>query len=120
MSNVTSASGLPPPPGLYTDLLAQKWPASIAVLLASLLALFVKSTWQPAWPKGAPKLIRNWPVVGAVQMFGRRKDFFREACSRSPTGNFSIYVGKYQVVGLTGPEARKTFFESRSLNMSAG
>lgn len=120
MANATSAWDLSPLPSLSTDFLAQKWPTSIAVLAVSLLALFIKSTWQPAWPEGAPKLLREWPIVGAVQLFGQRKTFFLDACSRSPTGNFGIYVGKYQVVGLSGLEARKTFFETKALNMTAG
>lgn len=120
MANATSASDLSSLPSLATYLHAQKWSASIAVLLVSLLALFIKSTWQPAWPKGAPKLIRHWPIVGAVQLFGQRRTFFRETSNRSPTGHFSIYVGKHQVVGLTGLEARKTFFETKALNMSKG
>lgn len=120
MANVTSTAGLPGLAGLPSQLSSQKWPASVAILVLSLVALFIKATWQPAYPKGAPTLVKEWPIFGALRLFNERKSFYLDASSRSLTGNFSTYVGKYQVLGLSGPEARKLFFESRALNMSAG
>ncbi|GLB20947.1 hypothetical protein AtubIFM61612_010895 [Aspergillus tubingensis] len=38
----------------------------------------------------------------------------------SPTGNYSFYLGRDRVVGLSGPQGRKTFFESRELDLDAG
>lgn len=117
MANVTSAAGLS---GLPLEFLNHKWPASVAVLVFSLIALFVKATWQPSYPKGAPTVVREWPIFGALRLFNERKSFYVEASGRSSTGNFSTYVGKYQVLGLSGSEARKLFFESRALSMSEG
>ncbi|OJZ83139.1 hypothetical protein ASPFODRAFT_194566 [Aspergillus luchuensis CBS 106.47] len=38
----------------------------------------------------------------------------------SPTGNYSFYLGRDRVVGLSGPQGRKTFFESCDLDLDAG
>ncbi|GLA63796.1 hypothetical protein AtubIFM56815_004142 [Aspergillus tubingensis] len=38
----------------------------------------------------------------------------------SPTGNYSFYLGRDRVVGLSGPQGRRTFFESRDLDLDAG
>lgn len=117
MANMTSASGLS---GLPSDLVLQKWPTSIGVLLISLLAIFLKVTWQPAFPKAAPKLIREWPILGALRLYGKRKAFFDEAVGRTTTGNFSTYMGKFQVIGLSGLEARQCFFENRDFSINEG
>lgn len=120
MANVTSAPVLSGLSASVADLSGHRWSTSFAVVVVSLLALFIKTTWQPAWPRGTPKLTREWPIVGALGFFTRRKTFFEEAVRQSPTTNFSTYVGKYQVVGLSGPEARKVFFENKDLGFNEG
>ncbi|KAF3771184.1 cytochrome P450 [Cryphonectria parasitica EP155] len=117
MANLT---GLSSQTGFPLDLAVQKWQASISVVLISLFALFLKITWQPAFPKSAPKLVREWPILGALALYGRRKAFFDKAVSKSPSGNFSTYMGKFQVVGVSGPEARQSFFDSKDLSMNEG
>ncbi|KAK7741914.1 hypothetical protein SLS62_010891 [Diatrype stigma] len=99
------------------------WPASVwAVLLAGLATLAVQVFWRPSIPKNAPKWFRegDWPIAGALRFYSARSDFFRNAMKHSPTGNFSFYIGKKQVVGLSGPEGRKVFFENRELGFSEG
>lgn len=120
MANVTSSPVLSGLSGLSADFSNHRWSTTIAVLVVSLLALFITTTWQPAWPKGTPKLTRQWPIVGSWRFFVERKTFFYEAVKQSPTKSFSTYVGKYQVVGLSGLEGRKTFFESKDFGFTEG
>lgn len=99
------------------------WPASLwAVLLAGLATLVVQALRRPSMPKNAPKWWRegDWPIAGALRFYSARSDFFRSAMKHSPTGNFSFYVGKKQIVGLSGPEGRKVFFENRDLGFTEG
>lgn len=44
----------------------------------------------------------------------------REGTAKSPTGIFSFFVGKKHVVSVSGEVGRKTFYESKDLNLSAG
>lgn len=118
MANVsTSTLSLP---DLQLSVFYQNWPASVGVLVISLLAIFIKATWQPAYPKDAPKVVSEWPILGALRLYKDRRDFFLEAANRTNTGNFSTYVGKHQIVGVKGPEARKSFFEAKELDMTEG
>jgi hypothetical protein len=58
--------------------------------------------------------------LGALSFFTSRWDFYKQAISESVSGNFSFYLGKYFVVGLSGQDARRVFFENRSLNLTEG
>lgn len=99
----------------------QNWPATIYILLLSVLAVFIKIQWQPSFPKNAPKQIKEgYPLLGALRLFTSRGDFYKDALTRSDTGNFSVHFGKHQLVGMSGVEGRKTFFDSKDLNMSEG
>lgn len=72
-------------------------------------------------PKRTPNPIsKNYPVVGAFDFFNNRWDFFRQAISQSPNGNFSFHLGKIPVVGLSGLEARRIFFETKDLSFNGG
>jgi hypothetical protein len=107
-------------PDWLTYLPSSKLAAVISIGFFSLLAILIKSTWQPAFPEGAPKLIRGWPIFGALQLFGARKTFLIDSARQSPTGNISTYIGKYQVIGLSGAGARKFNFESKGLSLIEG
>ncbi|GAW15805.1 hypothetical protein ANO14919_052270 [Xylariales sp. No.14919] len=105
---------------LSATLQPQEWPATLWVaLLTTAIAVLFQVFRRPAFPKNAPKWYKkgDWPIVGAVEFYyGRRADFTREALRDSKTGNFSFYIGKKQLVGVSGPEGRKLFFESKDLN----
>ncbi|KAI1353474.1 cytochrome P450 [Xylaria sp. FL0043] len=63
----------------------------------------------------------DWPILrSAVWFFRRRGDFLVEGIRASATGNFSFYVGQKHVVCISGFQGRKTFFESKDLNLAAG
>lgn len=107
--------------GFASALSYQNWPASISILLLSVLALFIKIQWQPSFPKTAPKQIKEgYPLLGALRLFTRRADFYKDGLSHTNSGNFSFYFGKHRLVGMSGAEGRKTFFDSKDLNMSEG
>ncbi|KAI0878743.1 cytochrome P450 6A1 [Hypoxylon argillaceum] len=105
---------------LSTALRPLEWSATVWVLLLTTVAtLLSRVFWRPAFPKNAPKWYKkgDWPILGALEFYyGRRADFTREALQASKTGNFSFYIGKKQLVGISGAEGRKLFFESKDLN----
>lgn len=100
----------------------QNWPASIYILLITGLATLIASVVRrPSFPKSAPKLVRGgYPILGMLRFFSDRRNFFNEAIRVNRSGNFSFYFGKHQIVGLSGLAGRRTFFESKELNMSEG
>lgn len=83
--------------------------------------LYLLYFFRPNFPKQAPKLVSDsLPIVGSLNFFTQRWDFFQSAASHSPTGQFSFYAGRYPVIGLSGDEGRKVFFESKVLNFTEG
>ncbi len=49
----------------------------------------------------------------------RSRDFWKNSVKESKTGNFSFWVGKYHVVGLSGEANRKMFFDDHRLDFVA-
>lgn len=110
----------------FQDLIIQgqdvKWINSAWVLIVTLFtALLLYSTRQAPFPNSAPTLLSgNLPVVGAFRFFVSRATFLKDGAANSKTGNFSFYVGKHQVVGLSGLEGRKIFYDSKELSSHQG
>ena len=91
--------------------------ALFVVLASGLVYLFQK----PALPKNAPPLTSEaWPILGSLQFFTERWDFFHRAILRSRTGNFSFYAGQWPVVALAGDQGRRVFFEDKRLGFAEG
>lgn len=61
-------------------------------------------------------MANNW--VHAV--LHQRSDFFQRQMAHSPTGNFSFYAGDKPVIGMSGDEPRRLFFESKHLGFTEG
>lgn len=99
-----------------------KWINSAWVLTITLfIALLFYSIRQAPFPDSAPSLLSgNLPIVGAVRFFVSRATFLKDGAANSKTGNFSFYVGKHQVVGLSGLEGRKVFYDSKELSSHQG
>ena len=101
----------------------QSWPSSIWIaLITTAVTLVFRLVRRPSVSSKAPKWWKghDWPFVGSILFFRERFVFFQEAVRNSPTGQFSFFVGKKHVVGLSGPEGRKTFFDSKDLSFGDG
>lgn len=98
----------------------------IYLLFAALIILlchkgYTKLLSRPALHPKAPPLTKGvYPIIGAPGFFTRRWDFFREAARASPTGNFSFFVGRKPVVGLTSEASRQIFFDNRHFGFAEG
>ena len=57
-----------------------------------------------------------FPIIGAYTFFVRRWDWFQAEVARSKNGLFSFYAGNKLIIGISGEEARKIFFESKGLD----
>lgn len=76
---------------------------------------------RPPFPSKVPKLSNeNYPIVGAIRFFYARWDFFKDARTKTDTGNFTFHIGKYPIVGMSGDVGRQVFFGSSSLSMTEG
>lgn len=93
-----------------------------ALLVAATLVFGHYLVSRPSFPDNAPKYWKpdTWPIVGAWRFFSHRHDMYRDAQNSSPTGHFSFHIGKRPIIGLSGLEGRKTFFESRDLDINEG
>ncbi|GCB19961.1 berbamunine synthase [Aspergillus awamori] len=76
--------------------------------------------WKRPFPANAPTFVPGYPVVGALQFFHDRKRFCDSSRAASSTGSYSYYLGQHRVVGLCGPQGRKTFFEGEYLDVDQG
>ena len=89
----------------------------VLVLITAVLYLFDK----PPFPKNAPPKARDsYPLIGSLQFFTQRWDFYRRSMANSPSGNFSFYAGQWPVIAIGSDEGRKVFFESKELNFMEG
>ena len=79
--------------------------------------LFSRASFPPKAPRVAH---HNYPVVGALGFFTERWTFCQRAIADSPTGNFSFHVGKNPIIGVSGEEGRKVFFDNRELSLAEG
>lgn len=95
---------------------------SIALLCTAILATaFFYLFKRPSLPNNAPPLAtESWPIIGSMQFFTERWDFFQRQMAHSPTGNFSFYAGDKIVVALSGEESRRIFFEHKHLGLGEG
>ncbi|GFN21569.1 cytochrome P450 [Aspergillus tubingensis] len=84
------------------------------------VAQCIRLLWKRPFPSNAPKFVAGYPLVGALQFVNDREGFCHRSKMASPTGNYSFYLGRDRVVGLSGPQGRRTFFESRDLDLDAG
>jgi hypothetical protein len=90
---------------------------AIAVLGSALVYLFSR----PAFGKGAPALTQEaFPIIGSLQFFTQRWDWWQKAKAHSGTSNFSFYAGQHPVVAVSSPEAQKVFFEDKRLGFAEG
>jgi len=104
----------------FSDLLATVW-----VVLGTVVFYFLsQKLTRPPLSKGAPPAIKpgkgDWPILGSLGFYFDRDKFMLSHVAESITGNFSFYFGKHHIVGLGGPDGKRTFFESKSLDMSEG
>ncbi|KAJ2900619.1 hypothetical protein MKZ38_002318 [Zalerion maritima] len=105
---------------------SQSWrvslPATFLLLVLSLLLSYVcHLSRRPAFPPNSPPLLKPLPVVGSPAFFTARNDLFRRGRSVSPrTGNFSFYVGRLRIVGLSGRASRRAYFDSKALDLARG
>ncbi|CCC12428.1 hypothetical protein SMACR_06508 [Sordaria macrospora] len=100
------------------------WP-TILTFLSILLLLYALTSLtkrRPHLPSNTPPLFKasDWPILGSLRFFTDRYRFYNEGILSSKTGNFSFFFGRHHLVGLSGVEARRAFFENKALNMTKG
>lgn len=121
VANVTTTTPISPSLGGALEFATQRFSVAFYAILISILGLIYNTVRQPAFPKNAPTVVKGWPILGAVELFnGKRTAFLARGIKQSATRNFSTYIGKHQVLSLSGTEGRKFFFESKALDLGAG
>lgn len=94
---------------------------ALLLLLCGFSALFCQFIRQPSFPDGAPRPLKEgYPTLGALRFFSDRYNMYFDGISSSRTGSFSFYFGKHQIVGISGLEGRKVFFQSKEMDLSQG
>ncbi|CAI6100637.1 unnamed protein product [Clonostachys chloroleuca] len=93
-----------------------------AIVLTGLVLLLHLLTTRKSFSHAVPKLWKpdDLPILGAWRFYTHREEMYRTAQRSTKTGNFSFFVGKKHVVGVSGPEGRRTFFDSKDLDLGEG
>lgn len=90
---------------------------------AALFGLVCVIKWvlqRPPADVCAPKFYSDgYDLFAAWRFFSSRWDYYQEGTAKR-TRNFSFWIGKYPLVGLTGAAARKTFYEHKALSVNEG
>jgi hypothetical protein len=95
-------------------------PVSAMAILVVGVYILLAPQQELLGPKSPPRVREGYPLVGALRFFTARWEFYQHARDQTSSGNFSFFLGKHPVVGLTGDKARKLFFESRDLGFAEG
>lgn len=106
---------------MFQSLLSWSPSLWVALLVVSIILVFINFYPRPPFPAKAPELVtENYPIVGALTFFTKRWEFHHRAALQSKTGNFSYYAGPNLVIGLSGDAGREAFFGSSQLGLSEG
>lgn len=90
-------------------------------LFTVLAASFFYAFSRPALPKNVPPFTTEaWPIIGSMQFFTQRWDFFQRQMAHSSTGNFSFYAGDKPVIAISGDEAKRVFYEHKHMGLAEG
>ncbi|CZR62535.1 uncharacterized protein PAC_12432 [Phialocephala subalpina] len=93
--------------------------STIILLLVGTYTIWASTGYR--FSANAPKRLKEgYPIFGTLRFFTARWDLFQHAKAQTPSGNFSFFVGKHPVIGLTGEKARHVFFQSRDLGFTEG
>lgn len=97
-------------------------PGTFAFTCMIALCLFRVMVWaRPSPLVNIPPLIGdNYPVIGSLNFWSERWQFWQRGRAASATGNFSFYVGSHLVVAVNGEDSRKWFFETKQLGLVEG
>ncbi|KAJ3517128.1 hypothetical protein NLJ89_g699 [Agrocybe chaxingu] len=92
---------------------------SVSTLCLAFLVFYVYRLFLPS-PKGSIRQLGGFPVATAWTFFSKRTDFILGHFKASAAPHFRFQVLQHQVVALRGEEARKAFFDTKSLNFTEG
>ena len=99
----------------------QRMLAGVGAVLAAILGYIVlEMVSRPHLTAKTPARLPGYPVVGVPQFISARTVLFDMGTAISKTGQFSFFFGKHPIVGMTGESGRKTYFETKNLNMMKG
>ncbi|KAG6007647.1 hypothetical protein E4U21_005728 [Claviceps maximensis] len=102
-----------------TWLFMQTSPAAFgfASLVTCLAVFLVYLAYTPQVDALAPKFTTDKDLfIGSQGYYTRRWSFWRDSVARSNTGQFSFWLGKVHVVGVSGEAGRKVFLDNQHLD----
>lgn len=85
--------------------------------VSTLLVYFASLLRKPPLRQGAPKLAPGWPFFGSIDFYRERQRFMGSEKAKSATGQFSFTYGPFNIIALSGHEARESFYASRPLDL---
>ncbi|KAG6182787.1 hypothetical protein E4U10_006944 [Claviceps purpurea] len=89
---------------------------ALATLATGLAVFLVYLAYTPSVDALAPEFTSDTvPLIGSWGFYSRRWSFWRDSVARSKTGQFSFWLGKNHVVGVSGAAARKLFLDHQHL-----
>ena len=94
------------------------WPFGPVILcVATMLVYLMSLLRRPSLREGAPKLAHGWPFLGSIGFYQSRQQFMTSEKEKTASGQFSFTYGPFNIIALSGHEARDSFYSSRSLDL---
>ncbi|KAF2723083.1 putative cytochrome P450 [Polychaeton citri CBS 116435] len=120
-SNLSS----PQAPLWTADLDSGSSQSPLTIGLAGVTALFlgfmVYLFYTPKVDSRSPAFTTDTiPFIGSYRFFTQKIGFWKNSMAKSTTGNFSFWLGKNHVVGVSGEAARKMYLDDRRLHLIKG
>ncbi|KAF2178413.1 putative cytochrome P450 [Zopfia rhizophila CBS 207.26] len=123
-SNVTSNITSPDLPlGTYLDLVLSQSLATLGLagFIATFISFLAYLSYSPRANKKSPAFTSDTVLfLGSWRFFTHKLRFWKNSVENSKTGNFSFWLGKNHVVGVSGEAARKMYLDNRGLHLIKG
>ncbi|KUJ11672.1 putative cytochrome P450 [Mollisia scopiformis] len=90
-------------------------------LIATLVSALAYLSYTPKVDKKSPAFTSDtFPFIGSWRFFTQKIGFWKKSMAESKTGNFSFWLGKNHIVGVSGEAARKMYLDDRRLHLIKG
>ncbi|KAM0794057.1 cytochrome P450 [Usnea florida] len=88
--------------------------------VAALISYLAYLSYTPKFNRKSPAFTTDTvPLIGSWGFMTRKYDFYKKSVKESKTGNFSCWLGKHHMIGLSGEANRKAFLNEQRLDFAA-
>jgi hypothetical protein len=93
---------------------------TLAIAFVTAFYRFYTTIWRPVFSDKSASLIpEGGPLFGSWRFWSARWDFLQEWTAKGKSV-MNFYVGRYQVINISGEANRIAFFEDKQMDLGEG